>query len=291
MNWERMASFEFDEAIKKSGGVCAIPIGCTEKHGQHLPVGSDCYEIQMCCEKAAEMEDFMIFPTTFWLGDVCGYHSRTDEVLERRKMKGGIGINPELLYRVLEELCDEIYRNGFNKILLVNGHGGNVPFLNFFVRAMLYKKRDYAVMWTSGFMQDSIYGQILDRRAEFPDLTEKDIQTLEWFKEHGSGGGHADMKEVMQIMSLDPTLVHEDKYEAESGDSTHETDYLSAAHIEAGFVWDGNFPNMYNGFPAYGCTKAIGDAAVKINAERVANAVKVLKHDDKCVAFATKKID
>ena len=290
MNWERLASYEFDEAIEKSKGVCIIPIGCTEKHGQHLPVGTDSMEIQLCCEKAAEIEDVMIFPATYWLGDVFGYHARTGEILDRRKMRGGIGINPELLYRVLEELCDEISRNGFKKILLINGHGGNIGFLNYFVRGMVYKKRDYAVMWASGFVQDSIYGQILDRRAEFPDLTEKDIKTLEWFKEHGTGGGHADMNEVMQIMSLDPKLVHEDMYEAESGASTHQADYISEAHLQAGFGWDVNYPNMYDGFPAHGCTKAIGDAAVKINAERVAKIIKVVKDDDKCVKMANNDI-
>ena len=41
MKWEYLREEEFDGAIEKSGGLCVLPIGCVEKHGQHLPVGCD----------------------------------------------------------------------------------------------------------------------------------------------------------------------------------------------------------------------------------------------------------
>ncbi len=286
MNWERLASYEFDEAIEKSKGVCVIPLGCIEKHGQHMPTGTDSMKIQYTMEKVAQIEEVMVFPVTMWLGDVCGYHARTGELLERRKMKGGIGINPELLCEVLEELCDEIYRNGFRKILLVNSHGGNIGFLNFFVRGIRYKKKGYAVMWTSGSAGVQTFIDILDRRAEFPDITDEDVKTLERIREKGTGGGHADMREVAQVMAIDPKLIHEDMYEAESGASTHNADYLEQAGVQAGFIWDANYPNMYDGYPSYGCSKAIGDAVVQLNAERIAKIIKTIKDDEKCVLMA-----
>jgi len=42
---------------------------------------------------------------------------------------------------MLEEICDEIARNGFKKILIINGHGGNIPLLGVFLREHLAKKR------------------------------------------------------------------------------------------------------------------------------------------------------
>ena len=43
MLWENLREEEFDDAIERSGGLCVVPIGCLEKHGEHLPVGSDYY--------------------------------------------------------------------------------------------------------------------------------------------------------------------------------------------------------------------------------------------------------
>ena len=41
MKWEYLREEEFEEAIERCGGLCVIPLGCLEKHGQHLPVGTD----------------------------------------------------------------------------------------------------------------------------------------------------------------------------------------------------------------------------------------------------------
>ena len=43
MFWENLAEFEFEKAVEKCGGVCVIPLGCMEKHGQHLPMGTDTF--------------------------------------------------------------------------------------------------------------------------------------------------------------------------------------------------------------------------------------------------------
>ena len=41
MLWENLRCDEFKAAVEKSNGVCAIPIGCVEAHGIHLPLGCD----------------------------------------------------------------------------------------------------------------------------------------------------------------------------------------------------------------------------------------------------------
>ena len=37
MYWEYLREEEFKEAIEESKGLCVVPVGCMEKHGQHLP--------------------------------------------------------------------------------------------------------------------------------------------------------------------------------------------------------------------------------------------------------------
>ena len=133
MFWENLAEFEFEDAIKKCGGVCVIPLGCLEKHGQHLPMGTDTFIANDTVAMAAEMEEVMIFPTAMWLGDVSGF--KVVNPPESQKMRGCIALSPELLLMTLEELCDEISRNGFKKIVILNTHGGNVMLLNYFLRA------------------------------------------------------------------------------------------------------------------------------------------------------------
>ena len=41
MKWEYLREEEFEGAIERSGGLCVMTLGCLEKHGQHLPVGTD----------------------------------------------------------------------------------------------------------------------------------------------------------------------------------------------------------------------------------------------------------
>ena len=75
MIWYDLREEEFEGAIERSGGLCVIPLGCTEKHGQHLPVGTDYYEALTIVKKAAEIEDVVILPVEAWLGEVSPFHA------------------------------------------------------------------------------------------------------------------------------------------------------------------------------------------------------------------------
>ena len=47
MLWEDLRCEQFEEAVRISKGVCVVPIGCLEKHGQHLPSGTDSLNIRV----------------------------------------------------------------------------------------------------------------------------------------------------------------------------------------------------------------------------------------------------
>ncbi len=124
MNWEYLREEEFPKAINDAKGLCIVPIGCMEKHGQHLPVGTDGIRAMRLASRAAEIEPAVVFPNALWLGDVMGYHRHSREDVNEKRLHGGIGLSPELLLSVYHELCVEISRNGFRKILFLNTHGG-----------------------------------------------------------------------------------------------------------------------------------------------------------------------
>ena len=85
MIWDNLREEEFEGAIEKSGGLCVIPIGCTEKHGQHLPVGTDYMEAITIVKEAAKLEDVVILPVGAWLGEVSCFHSFKDPGISRRR--------------------------------------------------------------------------------------------------------------------------------------------------------------------------------------------------------------
>lgn len=290
MNWECLRSDEIAAAIEKSGGLCLLPFGCMEKHGPHLPLGTDSFEAKSQVELAAEMEYAVVFPTTMWLGDVMGAHS-----IQNPANPGYIGLNPHTLLTILEELCDEIARNGFRKILICNSHGGNKPLLNFFLRAQGYKKRDYATMWMH--LGDKVMHNPAEQlayfeahRDEYPMLTDGDLDVLRKFADMGGfGGGHADFSETERIMGAYPHLVAQDRYEAESGMSVHRSDYLTKLEVNCANAWSADYPNAFSGFPSTGCSETLGQALNLYSARRLANIIKVLKADEECVKIATRK--
>lgn len=284
MIWDNLREEEFEGAIKKSGGLCVIPIGCVEKHGQHLPVGADYIQALAITKAAAEIEDVVIFPVGAWLGEVSGFHAFKDPAAAR--LRGCIGIKQTTLLTVLEELCDEIARNGFTKILFVNNHGGNIPLLQLFLRAQSYEPKPYATMSvfaSSGLSSDRVYSLVTQDRKKFADITDEDVAVLKKLTETGYGGGHADIRETGIVMAVDESLVAPERYDAESGLSNHRTDYLTDIGVSSVNAWLANYPNSYNGYPSNGCSVAIGNAYIKIASERLAETFKIIKENDDVV--------
>ena len=120
----------------------------------------------------------------------------------------------------------------------------------------------------------------------FSMLTEEDIVTLRKFAEPGTSFGHACLGETMLIYGTYPELVAPDRYDAESGLSTHRADYLKNLRVNFGYAWSSNFPNSYSGTAPFGCSKTLVDAAVKLAVDRLAGIFEALKNDEECVRMA-----
>ena len=97
MKWEELNVLEFSLAVKKACGVVLVPIGCLEKHGNHMPIGTDIILAREISLKVSMEEDVMVFP--FMPFGVVG---------EVKHKLGTISLSSHLLYQVLEELCDEL---------------------------------------------------------------------------------------------------------------------------------------------------------------------------------------
>ncbi len=134
MQWELLDGRKFEQAVVDSGGVCVLPIGPLERHGGHMPLGTDCKNAHKIACLASEQEPVVVFPE-FYLSQVC----------ESKGSPGTVAIRPELVMQVLRNLYEEIYRNGFSKIIVLNGHGGNSAMLQLMGQSDLDRVQDYMV--------------------------------------------------------------------------------------------------------------------------------------------------
>jgi len=219
MLWEDLTAERFQSSIRESGGLCLLPIGVLEKHGNHLPVGTDMFTGRAVCTRAAEMETSVVFPYYF-LG----------QISEARHFKGTIAASHRLMMDALLEMCDEIHRNGFRKILIVSSHGGNNSFLPFFAQEMPRLDREYCVY--------TYYAPILKKEQERAVCEAAKTDDM---------GFHAGLTETSVIMHLRPDLVHLDAQDPGEGRSLERLADLRDREVFTGFNWYADYPNHIAG--------------------------------------------
>ena len=274
MLWENLREEEFDGAIKSSGGVCVVPIGCLEMHGQHLPVGTDTQTCFHIASEAAKIEPVVVFPGIYF-GSVPGLNM----------WKGTIDLSLELRLRMLDELCSEIARNGFKKIMLLNGHGGNCDTFAAFVRNTLHSRKDYIVVSRNEY-QYGIQRLAKEIRAgqSFPELTDEDIRNVLEFVDNRYLTGHACINETSIMLAINPDAVDISRAGAVNGLDRHKTDHLSRKpySIDGGVgFWLLDHPDSFEGEHVELASANIGKVLLRKRIEYQAEACRILKEDDK----------
>lgn len=133
MQWENLTSVEFQAAAKKTG-VCVIALGVIERHSDHLPLGTDFLNGHRVACLATEIEPAVVFPP-FYFG----------QIYEARCFPGTVTLKPSVLMDVIQGTFDEIGRNGFKKIVILNAHGGNWFLLKFLAQCSLWEEKPYSL--------------------------------------------------------------------------------------------------------------------------------------------------
>lgn len=266
MLWENLREEEFEDAIEKSNGVCIVPVGCLEKHGQHLPVGTDVIHVTEIAKKAAERESAVVFPTMYF-GEKTG----------AGEFKGTVIFSPELRLQILKETCKEIARNGFKKILLYDGHGGNTAMLSYFLRSVLYEKNDYMVYSYALGSDFATPKKILNEGYGF--LTADDRKVLQDYIVDKKRFGHADFIETGWVYGVRPETVRLDRADAESNESTHRFDEFLNKKINTPFAWMANYPNSFEGDMHEGMNERIAKAMVYYSTNKLCEVIRFLKEE------------
>lgn len=249
MFWHELTSDQFKPFVEQVQGVCLVPLSVIERHGHHLPMGTDMLIGRELCRRAAELEPAVVFPDFIFT-----------QILEARHVPGTIALEADLILRLLENICQEIARNGLHKIVLVSAHGGNYQFARYFAQSQLASRRDYVV-----YVAD----------PELPPEVDEQVKA-QW---ETSVDGHAGESETSKILAIRPDLVKREKLPADGeGMPLGRLQNLVDAGIYTGIWWYGDHPTHYrgDGIPA---TAEKGEFALQARAQALAAAVRLIKND------------
>ena len=279
MLWTEIQSGQFEKAVERARGVCVMVVGCVEHHGKHLPLGQDVIHTAGVVELAAQKEPVVIFP-----------HMYFGEKQGAGEFKGTIIFSTRLMLDILKESCAEMARNGFKKIILVNGHGGNTNLLYTFARSLLHEKNDYMVFvynsWNA-WPRVSRMLKVIDsgNRKAYPELTDGDVEVLRNYVKNNTAGGHGDLMETAMTLAIRPDLVDMSRVSEVDGRSTGYLSHLARAGFYTPFDWMSSFPNSYASDAHEGNNERIGRTFLKETVHKTAEAFRLIKDDTLCEAY------
>ena len=242
--FEELTSPQFVKAAELAGGVCVIPLGVIEKHGPHLPLGTDMFEARERAFKAAQLEYTVVFPPYYF-----------GQIFEARHQPGTLAYSNELLWKLLEESCNELARNGLKKIILLNGHGGNTSFLQYFCQSQLAGRKDYIVVLFQA-------GADAEMNKEIKSLTKATLD------------GHAGERETSEMTYIRPDLVDQSAIKNESGLDQGRLNQLQFGYT--GIWWYARYPNHFASDVAEP-NKRLGELLITRDAKQLASLIKYLK--------------
>jgi creatinine amidohydrolase len=243
VHWEELTAANFREGIHRAQGTCLLPFGILEKHGPHLPLGTDLLDVRYASLHAAEKEYAVVFPEYYF-----------GQISEARHEPGTVAYSRELQLALLQETSDEMSRNGCKKIIIVNGHGGNESLLPYFAQSQLDKPHDYVVY-------------IFDKRE--PNSGALMPKT--------SPDWHAGESETSKMLIARPDTVHMDRAPTESGADQHRQNLPE--DVYTGIWWYARFPGHYSGVGA-AATQELGKFQMDWWIDAVAKVIRSVKSDD-----------
>ena len=173
---QELTRFEMAELINENC-YAILPVGATEQHGPHLPIGTDVYLAEYVAKKLSERIDSVIFPSLNF-----GYS------WVWKALPGTLTLGQEAFKKVLNELIVSMIGQGFRRIIIVNGHDSNNKAIRYVQREIkdVYPDIEVLMMFYPGM--SSLY--------------QKHMETPTW-----GGMFHADEWETSLMLAARPDLV------------------------------------------------------------------------------------
>jgi creatinine amidohydrolase len=220
----RNTSTEIEESLPE---IAVFGIGAIEQHSIHLPLGTDWLGVSHLTQRVAEALDAFLVPALPFSMSEC-----------HGPMAGTVWLNPETLAAVLRDTVASLYAQGFRKVLIVNGHGGNFV-LEAEIRRLNLEQPDLIVLMVP---------PIVAPRPGDPQIWDKGV------------GIHAGERETSSQAYINPDNVKDERIDYLPPVGREFLDYAYVGFISEWGVW---------GYPTYG-TPEKGEQALAQRVERIA---------------------
>jgi len=234
---------EVEEYLKKCD-VVLVPAGSTEQHGKHMAIDNDTFTALEISKRVAKKTGVLVASPLY-----IGYSPH------HMNFKGSITLSFETLVNVYKEVCESLLHHGFNKVVIMNAHGGNSNS----IREALHRiqeetgKRVYSVMvfpGASGFGSEAV--KVIEQK----------------------GGGHACELETSVGMALGQRLLMDKAEDWKPEYSSIDPKYRGK--VAAAYSFDEVTSIGSLGDPTK-ATKEKGEALVKAVVDDLAEFIEYLK--------------
>ncbi len=161
--------------------IVVLPLGSTEPHGPHLPMGTDTYQVTRLCHIAVEAANArgaktLLYPTLPITNNV-----------NFRRFPFALRVGVRTLMSMLIDIATQCWQDGVRKLVFVNGHGGNPATIDATLREMASMDHMPFACWTWGITPEDFIDPI----------------------EHASD--HAGEDETSRMLWIRPDLVRSDQ--------------------------------------------------------------------------------
>ena len=166
--------------------VAVLPVAAIEQHGPHLPLSVDAMLLQGVVDAALPLLPAGL-PALFLPPQVVGLST------EHLAYPGTLSLSPATVIALWTEIGACVARAGVKKLLLLNGHGGQVSVMDIVAREL--RQHHGLLVYSSSWFSLPLPG---------------DVQALFSAQEHRFGI-HAGEMETSMMLHLAPATVHMDK--------------------------------------------------------------------------------
>lgn len=188
-----MTWFEFDRRVREEAPIVLIPVGSTEQHGPHLPLGTDVYLPLAVADRVASLIGGLVAPAIPY-----GYKSQP-KTGGGNHFPGTLSLDAATLVALLRDVINELARQGIHKIVVLDGHMENQWFIVEAIDLALRDQRREGVVGTRAIKLG--YWEFISPATErllFPQ------SAVNWALEHAA------VMETSVMLHIRPDLVRAD---------------------------------------------------------------------------------
>jgi creatinine amidohydrolase len=170
IEWWRLKAAEIN-ALAARDAVVIVPVGSTEQHGPHLPTQVDSLLVGEIARRAARLAAAstpVVVAPTVWSG-LAEHHM---------SLGGTLSLDFATFLALLRCICRSLLRQGFRRILLLNGHGGNIAALTVVVNELAVELAAPIATTSYWPLASEAFGRILERQKNVRHACEAETSML-----------------------------------------------------------------------------------------------------------------